>query len=115
MSSWECGVCSYVHKDEAAPEKCPVCEAPPKMFVQLPEEIAPVAESASAGGGEVAPESPAVAPAEAAAPADNRRWRCTICGYIHFGDEPPEKCPACGALKILFVEIDTAGNEIAGP
>jgi rubredoxin/uncharacterized membrane protein len=127
MSSWECGVCSYVHKDEAAPEKCPVCEAPPKMFVQLPEEIAPVAESASAEGGEVAPESPAVAPAEAgepapavppaeaAAPATNRRWRCTICGYIHFGDEPPEKCPACGALKNLFVEINAAGNEIADP
>ncbi|MEE4135319.1 MAG: DUF2231 domain-containing protein [Desulforhopalus sp.] len=109
------------------------------MFVQLPEEIAPVAETASAEGGEVAPVSPAVAPAEAGAPTPavptaeaaapspavpsaeavapttNRRWRCTICGYIHFGDEPPEKCPACGALKNLFVEIDAAGNEIAGP
>lgn len=115
MSSWECGVCSYVHKDEATPEKCPVCEAPPKMFVQLPEEIAPAAESDSSGGGEVAPQNPAAVSAEAAAPANNRRWRCTICGYIHFGDEPPEKCPACGALKNLFVEIDAAGNQIVAP
>ncbi len=23
------------------------------------------------------------------------RWRCRNCGYIHEGDSPPEKCPAC--------------------
>jgi acyl-CoA dehydrogenase len=22
-------------------------------------------------------------------------WRCRICGYIHYGDEPPESCPIC--------------------
>jgi len=34
-----------------------------------------------------------------------KKWRCTVCGYIHDGDEPPEKCPVCGADKSLFVEI----------
>lgn len=24
-------------------------------------------------------------------------WRCTLCGYIHRGDAPPESCPLCGA------------------
>jgi rubrerythrin len=23
------------------------------------------------------------------------RWKCSKCGYIHEGNEPPEKCPSC--------------------
>ena len=34
-----------------------------------------------------------------------KKWRCTVCGYIHEGDEPPETCPVCGADKSLFEEI----------
>jgi rubredoxin len=34
-----------------------------------------------------------------------KKWRCTVCGYIHVGDEPPEKCPVCGAGKNFFEEI----------
>lgn len=22
-------------------------------------------------------------------------WKCSVCGYIHEGTEPPEKCPSC--------------------
>ena len=33
-------------------------------------------------------------------------WQCTICKYIHEGDEPPEKCPICGVPADKFVEID---------
>ena len=35
-----------------------------------------------------------------------KQWRCTICGYIHSGDEPPEKCPVCGAEKNKFVLVE---------
>jgi rubredoxin/uncharacterized membrane protein len=98
MKSWECSVCGYVHQGEVAPEKCPVCEAPQKMFQEkadsAPAAASPVA-SAAAGGG--------------------RRWRCTVCGYIHRGEEPPEKCPACGAEKNMFVEVDADGKTLAGP
>ena len=24
------------------------------------------------------------------------KWVCAVCGYAHFGDTPPEKCPLCG-------------------
>jgi hypothetical protein len=34
-----------------------------------------------------------------------KKWRCTVCGYIHAGDEPPEKCPVCGVDKNKFEEI----------
>ncbi len=30
------------------------------------------------------------------------RWRCSNCGYIHEGPEPPEKCPACAHPKAYF-------------
>jgi rubredoxin len=34
-----------------------------------------------------------------------KKWKCLVCGYIHTGDEPPEKCPVCGAPKSQFVEV----------
>ena len=29
-------------------------------------------------------------------------WRCRVCGYLCGRDEPPEKCPICGAQKERF-------------
>jgi nitrite reductase (NADH) large subunit len=31
-----------------------------------------------------------------------KAWICPVCGYIHYGDEPPEECPVCGAAGTLF-------------
>lgn len=33
-----------------------------------------------------------------------KKWICSICGYIHEGDEPPDVCPVCGASKSDFEE-----------
>lgn len=33
----------------------------------------------------------------------DKQWKCTVCGYIHEGEQPPETCPACGAPKSQFV------------
>lgn len=33
------------------------------------------------------------------------KWECTVCGYIHEGEEPPDECPVCSADKSMFVEI----------
>lgn len=29
-------------------------------------------------------------------------WKCGVCGFIHEGDEAPEKCPKCGAPREKF-------------
>jgi len=29
-------------------------------------------------------------------------WVCRKCGYVHFGKEPPERCPSCGHSKNYF-------------
>lgn len=33
-------------------------------------------------------------------------WKCTVCGYIHTGDNPPEKCPICGVPADMFVMVE---------
>jgi rubrerythrin len=31
-----------------------------------------------------------------------KAYVCKVCGYIHFGENPPERCPQCGAGKEKF-------------
>lgn len=33
-----------------------------------------------------------------------KNWVCKVCGYTHVGDEAPERCPECGALKFEFAQ-----------
>lgn len=36
-----------------------------------------------------------------------RTWKCTVCGYIHRGEQPPRVCPACfSAFDGLFQEVE---------
>jgi len=39
-----------------------------------------------------------------------KKWECTVCGYIHEGDEPPDVCPICGAGKEYFKEVVEEGT-----
>ncbi|MGB9867016.1 MAG: flavin reductase [Bacillota bacterium] len=38
-----------------------------------------------------------------------KKWRCTVCGYIHEGTEPPEECPVCHAPREAFVLVEESG------
>jgi len=46
-----------------------------------------------------------------------KKWQCSVCKYIHTGDESPEKCPVCGVSGDKFVLLegdsapDTSTNE----
>lgn len=161
MSEWECGVCGYIHKEDHPPEKCPVCEAPEKMFTEKQlesneDEVAPEVEeqvepatsqeplpqkqwrctvSGYLHTGPTPPDkcpvcdatadqfeevveteklSAAVATPETYYRSTNRWWRCSVCGYLHEADEPPEKCPLCGADRSLFEEVDADGKSLTG-
>lgn len=35
----------------------------------------------------------------------HKKFICVVCGYVHEGDEAPEKCPVCGAPKSKFKEL----------
>ena len=34
--------------------------------------------------------------------AGQKRFICTVCGYVHTGDEPPEICPICKQPSTVF-------------
>lgn len=38
--------------------------------------------------------------------ANQVKWICTVCGYVHTGEEPPEKCPLCGQPKEVFKKME---------
>ena len=33
-----------------------------------------------------------------------KKWVCPVCGYVHEGDTPPEKCPQCKVPGSKFIE-----------
>jgi acyl-CoA dehydrogenase len=36
---------------------------------------------------------------------DGPAWRCRICGYVHYGDEPPDECPYCFFPQSAFKKV----------
>ena len=34
------------------------------------------------------------------------KWVCSVCGYVHEGDEAPEVCPVCKAPASKFTKQD---------
>ena len=108
---WKCTVCNYIHEGPEPPDQCPVCGADKGRFIRLDAEGQPM-ETAGTPSSTPAPSSEkAVEPAQPSL----RRWKCTLCGYIHTGNEPPDKCPVCGADRLKFVEIGDTGAPLDQP
>ncbi|MEG2421659.1 MAG: NADH peroxidase [Oscillospiraceae bacterium] len=46
------------------------------------------------------------------------KWVCTVCGYVHEGDNPPDFCPVCKAPASKFVkqggEMEWAAEHVVG-
>ena len=41
-----------------------------------------------------------------------KKFRCTVCGYIHEGDAAPEKCPLCKVGADKFVEVEEQEGDL---
>jgi len=39
-----------------------------------------------------------------------KKWKCTVCGYIHSDENLPDACPVCGASKEKFIEIEDSSE-----
>ena len=98
MDKWKCTVCGYIHQGEEPPQRCPVCGADRAKFNRMEEQAADVAEEK--------------ATQMKAGPA--LKWKCTVCGYIHTGPEPPEVCPVCGAPKSKFILLKEEAVPVEG-
>ena len=36
-----------------------------------------------------------------------KKFVCTVCGYVHEGDEAPQICPRCKQPKEKFKEVNS--------
>jgi rubredoxin/uncharacterized membrane protein len=102
---WRCTVCGYIHIGPEPPDKCPVCGADRSLFELLAEEP----ESSPM------PSAREPVPSPEAGAGPSSRWRCSVCGYIHIGAEPPEKCPVCGADRSQFVLMEEDAAPAVAP
>ncbi len=41
-----------------------------------------------------------------------KKWKCSVCGYIHDGDEVCEACPKCGAPAEKIELLDQAKADL---
>ncbi len=44
-----------------------------------------------------------------------KRWRCTVCGYVHRGETAPGVCPVCGVGPDKFELMEEEGGEEPAP
>ena len=81
---WRCTICGYEYVGEELPPDfiCPVCKHPASDFeiIQTTEE------------------------------KQMAKYVCPVCGYVHEGNEPPEKCPQCGVPGTKFIKKDDSSK-----
>ncbi|MEW6267523.1 MAG: rubredoxin-like domain-containing protein [Thermodesulfobacteriota bacterium] len=41
-----------------------------------------------------------------------KKWKCTVCGYVHEAPKPPDACPVCGALNLRFILLEPLPPEL---
>jgi len=96
VKGWRCSVCGYVREGEDLPSDfvCPVCKHGAVDFVKIESD-----DAASTSEANATTESNG-----AAASA----WRCSVCGYVHKGEEPTGDfvCPVCGVAAEKFKRAD---------
>lgn len=44
-----------------------------------------------------------------------KTWRCTVCGYLHKGENPPDICPVCGVDASKFELVAETPSQAAEP
>jgi len=95
---WVCTTCGYEHEGDGPPDVCPVCGQPKEAFEKV--EDTPELKTPPPGG-EGQNNSVAKPP---------RKWICTVCGYVHEGDAPPDNCPVCKKPWSAFIPNVDGGD-----
>jgi rubredoxin/uncharacterized membrane protein len=100
MKKWKCTICNHIHTGDEPVAVCPVCGADKSFFV----EVTVGEEQQDPAAAEKKP-STATQSEDTSTAGPERKWRCTVCGYIHTGEAPPANCPICGVDSSFFEEI----------
>ena len=87
---WVCKICGYVHEGPLPADFiCPLCKHPASDFEKV-ETTAKADDKIDDIKGE----------------KTMAKYVCPICGYVHEGDNAPEKCPQCGCPGSKFTKDD---------
>lgn len=43
----------------------------------------------------------------------DKTWRCTVCGYLHKGNTPPDICPVCSVDVSKFVLVEDTDTTVS--
>ena len=43
---------------------------------------------------------------------DETAWRCRMCGYVHYGETPPDECPYCFFPADVFKKVGPSNNSL---
>ena len=104
-----CSVCGYVYEGNEIPSDyiCPLCKHDASYF-EL-KESSQKTESVGLENKEK----------EIVTKGENgmkKKYVCPVCGYVHEGDNAPEKCPLCGAelKEVNEAEMNWASEHIVG-
>ncbi|HPY56172.1 MAG TPA: FAD-dependent oxidoreductase [Sedimentibacter sp.] len=107
---WKCTVCGYIEEGVNPPEECPICGVGPEMFEKIEEEKTSNEEkSLNSKKSENLEKSEKLKLEETK--GNTYIWKCTVCGYIEEGAQPPEKCPVCGVGPEYFVKLEETKEE----
>ena len=87
---WVCSVCGYVHEGPNPPEICPDCKVTPSNFVPADEIKHGDYYKDGLFPSDIDEKKLHEQPAR-----KDRKWICSVCGYVHEGPNPPELCPVC--------------------
>lgn len=39
-----------------------------------------------------------------------KKFVCTVCGYVHYGEQPPATCPVCHQPASKFREVENTSD-----
>ena len=90
---WRCKVCGYVYEGETLPENyvCPICKHGSEDFEYFEENPVNSVKTEEVSNVTVSDWK-------------NKKFVCSVCGYVHEGNEAPEKCPVCKVPASKFIE-----------
>ncbi len=88
---WKCKICGHVYEGKELPADyiCPLCKHGTEDFEYFNETSDKTATPVNT---------------KTTSDNDTKKFVCSVCGYVHEGDNAPERCPQCGVPASKFTE-----------
>ena len=104
-----CSVCGYVYEGEELPNDfiCPLCKHDASYFEK---------KEASDSQAKAVEEKDKIIVSRGENSMKSKKYVCPVCGYVYEGENPPEKCPLCGAnlKEVNEDEMSWAAEHVVG-